>query len=372
MRRAGLAAPATVAGLAAPALRSLLAPGAALLIALAACTGAEESGEAETAAAADTSAPPTAFGDLPDTVRIAEPGLHPEGVEWDAGRGRFLVSSVTTGAVTAVRDDGSLEPLTRRVEGAGAIGIHIDRETDRLLVAHADLGVFQGPQNRGVARLGIYDLAAGTRVHLAELGALRPDARHFANDVTVGPDGTAYVTDSFAPVIYAVTSEGEASVLVEDERLGATPIGLNGIDYHPDGYLLAAVAGRGALVKVPVEDPGALVEVSLPRPFGADGLFLMEDGALVAVVFESAGDTTSEVVWLRSDDGWASAEIVARGPSGSATTATVREGAVYAVDPHFEAMGSPEPHPSFEIYRVEPGSGSGAAEGEAAAEGEEE
>lgn len=295
---------------------------------------------------------------LPEVVEIASPGLHPEGIEWDATRGRFLVSSVTQGTVTAVRDGGSTETVAPAVEGAGAIGIHIDGELDRLLVAHADLGVFQSPESRGMARLGVYDLATGARIHLVELGALRPEGRHFANDVTVGSDGTAYVTDSFSPVIYAVTPQGEASVLVEDERLVAEPIGLNGIDHHPDGYLIVAVAGRGALVKVPLDDPSALADVSLPEPLGADGLVFMEDGTLAAVAYEDVEDETADIVWLRSDDDWVSAAVIGRAPAASATTATVREGSVYAVDPHFATMGAGEPHPVFEILRVEPGAGS--------------
>lgn len=333
-----------------PARRPLA--GAILCGLLVACAGGERPA-AETEGEAAREAPTAGSEVPPDTVRIAEPGLHPEGIEWDAERGRFLVSSVTRGTVTAVEDDGSHRVLVEDPELGSSIGIHIDRESGRLLVASADLRVFQDTALRGTAKLGIYDLRSGERLHLVELATLRPGGRHFANDVAVGPDGTAYVTDSFSPVVYAVTPRGEASILVEDERLAATPIGLNGIEHHPDGYLLAAVAGRGALVKVPLEDPSALADVSLPEPIGADGLVLMEDGTLVAVVFGAADDPTSDVAWLRSDDDWASAEVVARAPSASATTATVRDGAVYAVDPHFSALGGGEPHPVFEILRVD-------------------
>lgn len=338
---------------------SLVAGGlaAAVVGALAGCAGGEETGAGEATGAG---------GALPDTVRIAAPGLHPEGVEWDADRGRFLVSSVTRGIVTAVEDDGAPSTFAGPVEGGGrplerrgatgAIGIHIDREGGRLLVAYADVGAFQDPENRGTARLGIYDLSTGARIHLVELGELRPEARHFANDVTVGPDGTAYVTDSFDPVIYAVTPDGEASVLVEDERLSGERVGLNGIDFHPDGHLLVAVMGRSALVRVPLEAPAELSEVALPEPIAGDGLVLAADGTLVVVgsTGTPGGDRRSEVVWLRSPDGWASAEIAGRAPSGGATTGTLRDGAVYVVNPHFEALGASEPHPSFEIYRVEP------------------
>lgn len=318
----------TTAGRGAPAVRT--AVGAALLTALAAA--------------------PLAAQQLPDTVLVEEPGLHPEGVEWDAERSRFLVSSVTRGTVTAVEDDGSLATLVEDTAIAASIGVHIDRERGRLMVADADPSSIQGA-GEGHARLGIYDLETGERIHHVDLGGLH-DGRHFANDVTVGPDGSAYVTDSFSPVIYRVSPEGEASVFVEDERLGTEGFGLNGIDHHPDGYLLVAMAGDRTLYRVPLDAPGELSEVELTEPFGADGLTLRDDGALVAVATTGSGqDQRNEALLLRSDDGWSSARIVERAPAPGATTAAVRDGAVYVVNPHFAGMGGDEPVETFEIYR---------------------
>lgn len=303
--------------------------------------------------AAATSASASAQS-LPDTILVREPGLHPEGVAWDAPRDRFLISSVTTGRITAVRDDGSQQALVEDPELRSAIGIHIDRRDGRLLVANADVSAIQG--GPGLAKLGIYDLESGERLLMVDLGRLRPDGRHFANDVTVAPDGTAYVTDSFTPVIYEVTPAGDVSVLVEDERLGTEGFGLNGIDYHPDGHLLAAVAGRRTLVRIPLDAPGELTEVELSEPFAADGLVLQEDGDLVAVATTGQGESArNETLLLRSDDGWASARIVGRAPAPGATTAAMRDDAVYVVNPHFEGMGGDGQVPVFEIYRVRPG-----------------
>jgi sugar lactone lactonase YvrE len=318
----------TTAGRGAPAVRT--AVGVALLAALAVV--------------------PLSAQQLPDTVLVEEPGLHPEGVERDAERSRFLVSSVTQGTVTAVEDDGALETLVRDGDVTASIGIHIDPERGRLLVADADLSAVQGG-GEGHARLGIYDLETGERLHHVDLGGLH-DGRHFANDVTVGPDGSAYVTDSFSPVIYRVSPDGEASVFVEDGRLGTEGFGLNGIDHHPDGHLLVAMAGDRTLYRVPLDAPGELFEVELSEPFGADGLTLRDDGALVAVATTGSGeDQRSEALLLRSDDGWSSARIVDRAPAPGATTAAVRDGAVYVVNPHFAEMGGGEPVEAFEIYR---------------------
>lgn len=293
---------------------------------------------------------------LPDTLRIREPALHPEGVEYDEAGGRFLVGSVTLGTITEVGDDGAHRPFIEDEDLVGSIGIHIDAANGRLLVANSDLRVIRDPAFPGQAKLGIYDLGSGARLRMVDLGALWPEGRHFANDVTVGPDGTAYVTDSFSPVIYRVDLDGNATVFVEDERLSAQPFGLNGIEYHPDGYLLVAVLSGQSMFRVPLDAPEELSEVTLSEPIAGDGLALRSDGTLV-VVGNSIGEDgtpTSEVMLLRSDDGWASAEIASRVATPSRpTTAALRGDAVYAVNPHFSGLGAAVPVRVFEIFRVE-------------------
>ncbi len=294
-----------------------------------------------------------AAGALPDTVRIADPGLHPEGVEYDAAGERFLVSSVTSGTVTAVEDDGTRSVLVSDPDITSSIGIHIDRPRDRLLVANSDLAVLQG--ENGHARLGAYDLETGERIFMAELGELAGEGRHFANDVTVDASGNAYVTDSFAPVIYRVSPEGEATVWARDEILGADGFGLNGLDVHPDGYLLVAQSGRRQLLRIPLDDPTDIHVVGIAEAFGADGLVLTPDGDLIAVATTGEGDAArKEVLRLRSADGWETARLVSRAPAAAnATTAALRGDAVYVVDSRFADMGGETPAPRFDIARVD-------------------
>ena len=302
----------------------------------------------------DVSAETSAAAALPDTVRIREPGLHPEGIEWDGERGRFLVSSVTRGTVTSVRDDGSHQTFVGDTAVTSSIGVHIDRASGRLLVANSDLAATSDTSLTGQAMLGAYDLSTGERLYMADMGTL-VDGRHFANDVTSGPDGTAYVTDSFSPVIYEVSPEGEPSVLVRDERLGGEGFGLNGIDYHPDGYLVVAMAGDSTFYRVPLDEPSSLTEVSVPEPVSADGIVFRSptELAVVGTTFR-AEEPITEVLLLSTDDGWSSASVAGRrvatlGP----TTAAIRDGEVYAVTPHFSGMGGEDPVEVFEIFRVE-------------------
>jgi sugar lactone lactonase YvrE len=186
---------------------------------------------------------------------------------------------------------------------------------------------------------------------LVDLAALGPLGRHLANDVTTDLDGNAYVTDSFSPVIYKVTPGGQASVFIEDARFSSPKgLGLNGIEYDPDGYLLAAVAGAEKLFRIPVDAPTDLTEVALPEPISIDGITREADGDMVV-----AAPFAPAILTLSSHDDWHSARIVdtaAVALTDSTTNTTIRDGAVYAVNAHFAQMDGPVPVQSFEIFRV--------------------
>jgi sugar lactone lactonase YvrE len=282
----------------------------------------------------------------PDLVRIEDPELHPEGIEWDAAGDRWLVSSVTRGTVTEVHDDGSHSVFIDDPDIVSSIGIHIDHANGRLLVANSDLASFQGAP--GHAKLGAYDLETGERIFMTDLGGLTPGDGQFANDIATGPDGTAYVTNYMTDAIYRVTPSGEATVLVAGEPLA--PGGINGIEYHPDGYLIAAQTEARGLIRVGLD--GSVTQIAVPEPIAVDGLVFLADGRLAAVANTGEGDTAqTEALLLASTDGWETATIVARWEAASdATTAAVRDGSVYVVDARFALMGGEAPH--FDITRA--------------------
>lgn len=288
---------------------------------------------------------------LPDTIQVNAPGLFPEGIEWDANGNRFLLGSLAGNGVIAVTDDGAITQFATEENRLSSVGLHIDEATNRLLVDYSDASVFSDPDALGTASLGIYDLETADLIQFVDLSALY-DGKHFANDLTVDADGNAYITDSFSPVIYKVTPEGDASVFVEDENLGDSNFGLNGIDYHPDGFLLASVAGSASLWKIPVDDPAAMSQVELSEPFGADGMILDENGSLIAVA-QVNGSASQELISVSSADGWQTAIIDQRVPTEGATTAAIRDGAVYVTYAQLDQMGSNPPPDIFEIGRVD-------------------
>ncbi len=300
----------------------------------------------------------------PDIILAERANMFPEGIEWDAESEQFLLSSLTEGTVFAVNDDGTVTPFIEDEVLIGSGGIHIDPERDRLLVAVGDPAVIADPEAEGQGAIGIYDLNTGEHLHFANLRDLRPSGKQLVNDVTVDADGNVYGTESFAPVIYQVDPDSNASIFLEENRLNPEPIGLipfpiglNGIVHHPDGYLLVAHVAGGALFKIPLDDPQGLTQVELDEPFGADGMILRPNGELVAVAFtfDAENNPQQEVLEVSSDDDWATASITERVDVSDLppTTIALRGDAVYAIAMHLDAWLAGEGVDAYEIYRID-------------------
>lgn len=288
--------------------------------------------------AADTAPAPAApaearIATLPDVIVAERGGFIPEGVEYDQTNNRILTGSLAEGSVLQLHPDGRVTTVVADPDLVSSVGIEVDELRDRLLVANSDRTVFEGT-SAGQAELAVYDLTSGDRIALVDLAATvsDPDATHFANDAAVADDGTVYVTDTMFNAVYRVTLEYEASLLHQfDDDAG----GPNGIEVHPDGYLLVA---RGAeLWKVPVNDPGASAPVSLAEPVpGGDGI-VWSAGRLAIV-----SNSDSRVVALTSTDDWTTAEVAGVATFDTpATTAAVVDDEVYVVHPVFEGDDPP-------------------------------
>ncbi|WP_405013879.1 gluconolaconase [Kitasatospora sp. NBC_01539] len=261
--------------------------------------------------------------------------LHPEGATWDAARHRFLVGSVRHGTVDAVRPDGTTTRLVDDPALVSVIGLHADAARGRVLAATGDLGVSvrsTPATTRTLAGVGAYDLATGRRLFFADLAAVAADGGpHLANDLAFGPDGTAYVTDTFAPVVYRITPDGTASVLVRDARLAAPDgaVGLNGI-VREGGTLVIGKSDDGTLWRVPIDHPAALARIPVDAPAGAlrhlDGMLRRSSGTIRAVTNSLGPDTRDADVVLRSEDGWRTARLASLTPSVDRAVTAVTEG----------------------------------------------
>lgn len=156
------------------------------------------------------------------------------------------------------------------------------------------------------------------------------DEPSLADDVAVDEEGNSYITDAKSNKIWKVSSDGEplsvikSSIFVQKKGLLNNFVGLNGIVYHPNGYLLVIHSSTGSLFKI---DTGT-EEITLVKVEGSlergDGLELLSNEKLVV-----AG-TPSRLV--ESLDDWITAKVIGRYVGlihRIPTSATVKDGKVY-------------------------------------------
>ena len=286
-----------------PRVARLAAVAASLIVLLPACSKDKEQ------------TPPAA---VPGPARISVPqaALSPEGIQYDEANARFVVSSRTQGRVGTVRDDSTYTVLADEPRLISTIGLNLDAPRQRLLVAVSDNGANAARTTaatlRKLAALAIFNPSTGALLRYVDLGGLRPGPNHFANDIAVDNAGNAYITDSLSPLLYKVDPQGVASVFLENPQLSTgAGFGLNGIVFHPDGYLLVAKSDNGTLFKVPLSNPAGFTTVASSQSLvGTDGLLLLDPQTLLAV-----SGSQQSVFRVKSTDAWATA-------SGTGTFAT--------------------------------------------------
>lgn len=265
----------------------------------------------------------------PDEIVVSGVAQNPEGIELDTTTDSFFLSSLNAGAILRVEMDGSHTPFSSGEPfPLSTAGLQIDHARNRLLAAGfngAEL-LDEDPETRGVSFLRVYDLDTGAHRQDVSLSTLLPDASaYFANDIAVDADGNAYISDWYAGVVYKVDVEGNASVFWTNTSV--VPGGPNGLDAHPNGYLLVSVLNdpsysEYALVKVPFDAPESAAEVQIASAdfHGFDGMVLTSTGAVVGVTNDGASPGGNVLLELESNDGWVSANVTARVAIPASTT----------------------------------------------------
>lgn len=265
---------------------------------------------------------------FPERINFVAERQYPEGIAYSSQLGKFLVTSIPLGKIGTVDTDGRYEDLLTDPGFIAGIGMKV--ADGRVFVCNSDQGrsVRSTPQTtRQTAELLVFDLSTRQLIRRTDLDALLPAADpNFANDVTIAPDGTAYVTDSFSPVIYKVTRDGAASILARDDaRFGNPGFGLNGIVYHPNNFLIVANTGQGKLYKVDLANGNAVTEIvvantsPVANSLPGDGLTLLNNDLYVV----TGGNRVAQV---RSTDNWQTASVVkydAMGYTGATTSVAV-------------------------------------------------
>lgn len=241
----------------------------------------------------------------PHAIAFRSPGLYPEAMAWDPSAQHFLVGSLRSRSIHAVSDAGVVEGLIHDDSlppNSTILGVAVDGPRNRLLaVVHsvAPLPPFNA--------LAAYDLRSPRRRRLfLSLLPPSPSGEDRANDVAVDFDGNAFVTNSFADLIWKVGPDGAASIFSRSPAFTSFPVdrdaphsycGLNGIAHVGRGHLLVVQSNTGKMYRVDAEDGTAravLLNRDLPL---ADDVAVRRDGAVLVV-------SMNKLWFLKSEDGW--------------------------------------------------------------------
>jgi hypothetical protein len=206
--------------------------------------------------------------------------------------GTLYVGSFNEGGIVKIASSGKAEPFVK--PGANGsrstLGVLADENSGTLYVCSNDLsglGV-KGPSDAKGSVLKTFDLKTGAdkgSFTLAETASL-------CNDIVVGSDGTAYITDSLAPNIYSLKPGGtKLEVWATDPAFAPAKdgVGLDGIAIGADGNIYLTTYIPAKLLRVAVKDgkPGAVTELKPSRALDhADAMRAFGDSFLV---IEGAG-----------------------------------------------------------------------------------
>ena len=243
-------------------------------------------------------------------IEFTAPDSYPEGVAYDSIGNNYYVSSARLGSVGKVSPDGKYSVLHADTTLKSTYGMKVHPDGKRLFVLAGDANYskYTNPATRTkMIRLIGIDLATGKRLSDLDLSALVP-GKHFGNDMAFDEKGNTYITDSYAHAIYKVSPDGTASVFAKDKMFETEGIGLNGIVYHPAGFLIVDNTNTGQLYKIDIANPQNVQKVTLDQFFvGADGL-LLDSPTKLTVVVNGGND---KIYQLESEDNWKSAKLSA-------------------------------------------------------------
>jgi sugar lactone lactonase YvrE len=286
----------------------------------------------------------------PAPIEVAAPNVFPEGMVYDPFNDRFLVSSITMGTIGAVTKAGTYSPFIVDPDLASTAGMEIDK-------AHKLLLVTSSTQIGNHAKLAIYDLNTGNRLYLVDLLAVANDgAPHLANDVALDQQGNAYVTDSYAGIIYKVDSYGNASIFYHNTSYtpGPNQFGFNGIEFSSSkgGYFLVGHTLLAQVLRIPIDNPAAFTIVQFsPAITSPDGLLLSKNSKQLIVVNNTAFFPGSNVTTCESNDSWATASSKGTVETGIVypTTLTSDGKTEYVLYSYLNFLFTMQPHQTFTI-----------------------
>jgi sugar lactone lactonase YvrE len=264
--------------------------------------------------------------------------------------GTVFKAEARAGATAAVLAPAGVDGRT------AALGMKVDKNGHLVVAGGATGKVFVLDRSTG-ATLGVFSNA----------GVYAPGGPTFLNDVAIAKNGDAYITDSFAAVIYRIPAASLAAPTLTGAleswlTLEASPIvygpgfNLNGIVAKKNKYLVVVQSNTGKLFRIAL-DTKTITEITVKGTTltGGDGLIL--DDQKLYVVHQGVVDVLKVKNNFRRA---AKLRKTITDPSfDSPTTAALHKGRLFVVNSQFGRIGGVynAPGAPFTVSVVKPGQG---------------
>jgi len=210
---------------------------------------------------------------LPDSV------LSPEAIAWDESRQSFLVATIATGSIYAVKESGETNELLKADEENGLwaiFGLLVDQQRNRLWVTSAATRAFSGYEPADKGRSSLFEFNLET-LELIRRYPVPVDGRsHVLGSMEINAGGDIFIADRTLPIVYGKAADEQKLKGLFASR---DMISMRGVAIQPDGGLLY-VADREMGIMV-IDLKGQRVgKVALPDTLiigGIDGLYLWDN-----------------------------------------------------------------------------------------------
>jgi sugar lactone lactonase YvrE len=204
----------------------------------------------------------------PSEVTIPGDHVFPESLTATAD-GTLIIGSLGQGAIYRAAPGASRAELWIKPGTAGmmsVLGVLADERSGTLWACSSDLSAagVTIPGGQKPVALKAFDLKSGAPKGSVPL----PGQRTFCNDIAIGPDGAAYVTDSFNPHVLRLKPGASAfEVWATDDRFTVkNGAGLDGIAFGGDGKLYVNLYNGNALFQIDVNSDGSAGKVTQLQP----------------------------------------------------------------------------------------------------------
>lgn len=246
----------------------------------------------------------------PSDITIPGDHVFPESITSSAD-GTLYIGSIGQGMIYRVPPGGTA-PETFVAPGSGQMsifGVLADDKSGTLYACTNDtsmMGVVT-PGGKGPPGLRAYDLKSG-----ALKGSYPfPGNNGFCNDIAVGSDGAAYVTDSLNPRVLRLKSGASAlEIWVDNPIFGTKGFNLDGIAFGADGNMIVTSFSGNKLYRVEVAKDmaaGNVTELTLsksvvmpdglrPEEGGMAGPLLLIEGGNLDRIAVKGNDVTIDVL----------------------------------------------------------------------------